>query len=159
MHVDPPETAPHETVRLDERQDLPVVGERPARQGRQQLEDLAPAPQGPARELADHEGMTRDFFGLEAGGERSVAAAQVVDPDGGIGEDQGRGLGLRRRIGASLRSVPPSAARRRALSRAIRASSPAWTSAVLPLRPVLRSASRSNASSMSSVVLICMDYA
>ena len=51
---------------------------------------------------------------------------------------------------------PPSAASRRALSRAIKASRPLCTTAVFSERPLRRVASAINRSSMLSVVLICI---
>jgi hypothetical protein len=54
-------------------------------------------------------------------------------------------------------SLPPSAAKRRALSRAMRASKPALTTAVFSAMPLSRVASRSRVSSIFSVVLICIN--
>jgi len=53
--------------------------------------------------------------------------------------------------------LPPKAARRRALSRAMRASRPARTTAVFSAMPLSRAASFIRASSMFSVVLICIN--
>jgi hypothetical protein len=60
---------------------------------------------------------------------------------------------LRRRIGMSFFSVPPSAASLPALSRAINASRPIRTSAVFSCTPVNSAARDSFSSSMFSVVL------
>lgn len=64
--------------------------------------------------------------------------------------------GRRRGIRCIAGSVPPRAAKRRALSRAISASSPARTTAVFSSMPLSRVASFNNASSIFSVVLICI---
>jgi hypothetical protein len=58
-------------------------------------------------------------------------------------------------MGDSPFSVPPRAARRRALAEAMRASRPNRTKEVFSLIPVSLAARLSNSSSMLSVVLIC----
>ena len=65
-------------------------------------------------------------------------------------------LWRRRRTGLSFFSVPPSAASRRALSRAISASRPRRTRAVFSVTPVNCDARLRSSSSMLSVVLICI---
>ncbi len=83
----------------------------------------------------------------------------MVDPDGGVGEDHARVRARRRRIRLRRFSVPPSSASRRAFSRRINTSSPVRTRAVLSAIPVSFAARSSNASSMISVVCICINRA
>jgi IS5 family transposase len=85
----------------------------------------------------------------------------VIDPDGGIDQDQPdlvrRAARARRRGGRRKPfSEPPRAASLRALSRAINASRPAWTIAVFSFRPVRLRALARRSSSRISVVLICI---
>jgi hypothetical protein len=68
-----------------------------------------------------------------------------------------RAGGRRRGTGLSPRSVPPSAASRRALSRAISAWSPACSTAVFSRSPHNSWAFASSASSMIRVVRICIN--
>jgi hypothetical protein len=67
--------------------------------------------------------------------------------------------GRRRGIGRSVFSVPPREASLLALSRAMRASSPAWRTEVFSFSPLSRCASRRRSSSRFSVVRICMSMA
>ena len=60
---------------------------------------------------------------------------QVIHPDRGVDEDHDA-LARRRGFRRSAFSVPPKAASRRALSKAISASSPLWINAVFSLTPV-----------------------
>ena len=49
-------------------------------------------------DLADDGGVAQHPRGLEQGGERGIATAEVVDPDGGVDEDEAQGsAGLSRR--------------------------------------------------------------
>src|SRR5680860_1837794 len=84
--------------------------------------------------------MAKDHAALEQPGKRRMSDSQMVDPDRGVDEDHEGSL---RRLGTSTSSgaLPPSFARRRALSRWIRARSASRTSAVFPLVPVSRCAS------------------
>jgi hypothetical protein len=68
-----------------------------------------------------------------------------------------RAGGRRRGTGLRPRSVPPSAASRRALSRAISAWSPACSTAVFSRSPLNSWAFASSASSMIRVVRICIN--
>jgi hypothetical protein len=78
---------------------------------------------------------TEDDAAAKQLGQRSIAVAEVVDPNRGVDEDHW--LAARRRgIGVSAGSVPPRRARRRALSRSIRALRPSRTSNVFSFTPV-----------------------
>src|SRR3981081_1395306 len=79
------------------------------------------------RHFADHEGMNEYLTRIELRLQRLVLAPQMIDPNRGIRQDH---LPKRRRGGAFSRGeVPPSRARRRALSRSIKALSASLTRA------------------------------
>jgi hypothetical protein len=83
----------------------------------------------------------------------SLPPLQVIDPHRGVNRNHADGL--RRATGFKSGSEPPSAARRRALSRSINARSASRTSADFSLRPVYRSAAASRSS--SRVRVVCME--
>ena len=154
MDVDPAEAGPIEAMLLHKTQQLIVVSDRRLGQSREQAQDLNTIVDAPANKLADDEGMTKHLPGFEQGPEPRVTTAQVPNPDRSIDENA-QAAERRRRIGFSAFSVPPSLAKRRALSRAISASSPNRSKAVFSLIPVSSLARLSNPSSMLRVVLIC----
>ena len=84
----------------------------------------APA-QAAAGELALDEGVAGDVRFLEACRQPRASAAQMIDPHGGVDEDHAEVATRLRRMRRSCFSLPPSAARRLALSRAMSASRPA----------------------------------
>ncbi len=96
-------------------------------------------------------GMGARFSRLEAGGQAQVCPSQVVDTDGGVDQNHARD-DRRRGTARALGSLPPSRARRRALSRAIRARSPSWIRAVRSSSPDSLRAWARRASSRFSVV-------
>ncbi len=126
------------------------------RQCGQKGQDLFSVPEVATRQLADHERVGEDLFVLQERAKACTARSEVMDPNRGVDEDHAVLLDRRRRMGRSPFSLPPSWARRRALSRAMRASRPRWIRAVFSLIPVSLAARRSMESSMLSVVLICM---
>jgi len=132
-----------------------VLGNPSLWQRRQQSKDLSPVPQVPTRELTNHEGMADYLPLVEKLNELRVAPGQMVDPNRGIDEDH-QAAERRRRIDRSELSVPPSLARRRALSKAIKASRPRRIKAVFSVIPVNCSALFRRESSILSVVLICI---
>ena len=81
----------------------------------------------------------------------------MIDPNRRIDESHEALPERRLRTGRRSLSLPPSSARRRALSRAISASSPRRTSEVFSSMPVRLEARRSRRSSIFSVVLICIN--
>ena len=110
-----------------------------------------------AKELTDDELMRPHSSSVEESRESIVATPEVVHPHRRIHENHFECLTVRRRgATASWGCVPPSEAKRRALARLIRASKPARTKAVFSSIWVKRRASSSSASSMLSVVLICI---
>lgn len=135
-----------------------VIGHSRSRQCVEQSEKAVTMGEGAARELPDDERMTEHEVFVEQLGERMTLASQVVHPDRRVGQRHRPSVGGRRR-GAGRRSfsLPPRAARRRALSRAMSASSPRRTRAVFSLTPVSRAARRIRLSSTLRVVLICIN--
>jgi hypothetical protein len=55
-----------------------------------------PSLEDTARELSDHEGMSPHFAVAQAIRQEVIAAAEVVDPDGGVDEHYPRRAGRRR---------------------------------------------------------------
>ena len=89
MRVHPPDAAPGEPVGLHELDDLSVLRHLHLRQGREEVQHLASARQGPARQLPDDEGMTPDTPLAEASGQGRMAPPKVVHPDGCVNEHAG----------------------------------------------------------------------
>jgi hypothetical protein len=163
VNVNPSDAATSQAMSFDKLKDLAVLGGFGPRQLAEEPEDLEPSPHSSERQLAEDERVHQDEPVLEKMLEAGVPASQVVDPDGRVDERQRFALRMRgarrRRAGRRPFSEQPSTARRRALSRATRASRPAWTIAVFSFRPVsLRAFSRSS-SFRISVVLICINIA
>jgi IS5 family transposase len=140
-----------------------VLGGFGPRQLAEKSEDLRPSAHSSESQLADDEWVSKNEPILEKPTETGISAPQVVDPDGRVDERQSAALrpdgGRRRRARRRPFSEPSSAASRRALSRATRASRPAWTIAVFSFRPVSLRALSSSSSSRISVVLICINMA
>src|SRR5579864_1697769 len=82
-----------------------------------------------------------------------VARAEMIDPDRRVGEDQCF-PGRRRGMVFNLGMEPPRAAKRRALSRSIRALRASRINAVFSFVPVYSWATRTRLSSSAMVVLI-----
>ena len=116
---------------------------------------LLSPPQAAQRQLPDHEGMRPPPHPASSRRRQTgVASRQVIDPNRGV--DQHQPTGRRRRGACSPGCVPPRAASRRALSRAISASRPACTSAVFSSIPVRRRARPPGRRSRFSVVRMHM---
>jgi hypothetical protein len=115
-----------------------------------------------AGEFTDDEWVAEHLGVKEKAGEPKIGHAQMVDPDRCIGQNHADFLAtLDRRRGTerAVLSEPPNVAKRLALSRATSASKPALTTAVFSVRPLNCVARPSNASSMFSVVRICISMA
>src|SRR6266566_3038742 len=100
-----------------------------------------------------------NFGAMKKRDELELAVAQMLHPDRGIHKHQrlARGArGRRRRIFRRRGSLPPRAASLLALSRATRASSPAWTTAVFSVIPLSCAACLSRSSLMFRVVCLCI---
>jgi hypothetical protein len=152
VHVYISQAPPGQIAHLEEGDDLIVAGHRSPGKLSQQGDDLCSVLQVAARQLADDERMAEDLPGLQESDQPLVAVSQVIDPDRRVDQDgyRSRRLG----IGLDRFSVPPSLARRLALSRSISASSPSLTSLVFSLVPVISAAFFRSSSSMFRVVLI-----
>ena len=61
MHVDQAQPPTGQPVMVDESPHFLVIGPGSLRQGRKQGQDLRAVPQMPARQLANHEGVTEDL--------------------------------------------------------------------------------------------------
>src|SRR3990172_3013979 len=103
---------------------------------RQETEDLPPVPEVATRQLSDYKRMAERCLVMEKRLQTGIARAEGLDPNGGVNENHAALTGRRRRTGRRPFSVPPRPARRRALSRAMRASSPRRTREVFSLTPV-----------------------
>src|SRR3989337_350220 len=104
--------------------------------------------------------MAKDLLVIEQGFQTRASLAKVFDPHRGVHQCHFELAELperRLRTERSRFSVPPSSAKRRALSREIKASSPRRTSEVFSLTPVSLAAWRKMESSILSVVLICIN--
>jgi hypothetical protein len=124
IHVNPSEPATPESPFRDQGHCL-IVGYRgDARQHPQEQQDLIATGQHAARQLPEDEVVTLGVTPLERGDKSRMRTTEVIDPDGRVDEHQ-RGRFERRRGGAlAAGTFPPSAARRRALSRVINARRP-----------------------------------
>jgi hypothetical protein len=158
MHVDPAQAATHEATGHDEVQDFVEARRRNLRHCREQLQKPGAVGQAAAGKFTDDESVGRNLHGFQVMHKGGIPLAQVIYPDRGINQHAFYRLALRLR-GTAFRlfSVPPNAARRRALSRAMSASRPACKMAVFLLNPLNLRACSSSASSMINVVLICIN--
>src|SRR5688572_13401931 len=154
MRVDPTDAATMEAPRLDQIQDFLMRGDVRLREVREQLENLTPVLEASAREFSDDERVAVHHVIDEQSLQARTSDSKVIDPDRSVGEDHAALLDLRRRVGRRPRSVPPSSARRRALSRAINASRPSLTKDAFSVMPVRRAAFRMRSSSMFRLVFM-----
>ena len=70
-------------------QNIWVIDVRRVRQRAEGRENLLPAREAPASDLANHESMGPNFLIFEPRAQMSIAAPQVIDPHGGIDEHDG----------------------------------------------------------------------
>ena len=157
MYIHPAQPAPIQLCLLDKPKNLIVVRHHHLRQRGKQSQDLCSSTQPSASKLSHHKRMRDDMAVNKHLTQPRIPAPEMVDPDRRVHQNHAALPDRRRGIDLSLFSVPPSSARRRALSRAIKASSPRCMSAVFPLTPVSFAARSKSAASMFSVVLICMN--
>jgi hypothetical protein len=123
MHVDISDTSTHQRLLLDEFQHLGVGCNRRVWQPSEKAQNLFTIADISARELANDERVNQDLVTLEQGDEVWLTSAKVIDPDRSVDENHDD-LGLLLGIAFNPGSVPPSLARRLALSRAISAFKP-----------------------------------
>jgi hypothetical protein len=154
MDIEPAQSFGVQLVAVDDAHRFVMTSDRRLRKHGQQGEYLDSVLQAATGQLTDDKRVTEDPTLQQECLEFSIAPAEVIDPDGGIDEYQAAPV-RRRGVGFSFFSVPPRAARRRALASAMSASRPIRTSAVFSLMPVSSSARASSLSSMFNVVLIC----
>jgi hypothetical protein len=137
--------------------DFFVAGRRGLGKAMQKIEDKVPTAQIPAGQFSNYEGMFENLPLVQEINQPVIAFPEMIDPDRRVDEDHTIGSVRRRGTGWSSFMDPPRAARRRALSRAIRVSSPRRTRDVFSRMPVSSAAVRRRVSSMFRVVLICID--
>jgi hypothetical protein len=153
MHVDPPEPFAVEAPTVDEPHHFRMIGNRSLGQGFEQRQNLGTIRQKSAGKFTHDKRMTQHLAISEQRTKSRVAATEVIHPDRRVGQDHA-GPERRRGIGRNFFCDPPSSAKRRALSRAIRASRPRWMSAVFSCTPVRRDALLSSSSFRFRVVLM-----
>jgi len=142
---------------LQEIQHLFIFRNLRLRQGPQQAQDLSPVTQCPTGQLAYDKGVAEYLLLIEQRPQPLTSFAKMLNPNRCIDQNHAGRLARRLRIGRSPFSVPPSSAKRRALSFDIKASRPRRTREVFSLIPVSLAAWRNKESSMLSVVLICIN--
>jgi hypothetical protein len=138
---------------IDEGDDFFVVRNRRLRQIRQIAQNPAAPAQIPEREFSPQERMPQDHPISEHSHEKGVALAKIIDPDGGVDEDQ-PGADRRRGIGFRSGSLPPRRASRLALSRSISAFKASRTRLAFSVKPVNAWALATSSSSSARVVRI-----
>jgi hypothetical protein len=135
MDIDAADPAPKQTVVADEVQNLVIGSDAGLWQIQHGIQDDVALTEIAERELAKNKGVRQHLSGLEELDKRLAPGAEMVYPNRGIDQNHG---GLDRRRGGAFnpRSLPPSLANRRALSRSIRALSASLTRADFSVRPV-----------------------
>jgi hypothetical protein len=157
MDVDVTESRAHQAVLLDELQDLLVFCLSGQGKKLQVREDFKPVFEIAAGQFADNERVAQHLPILQQPFQVRDAFPEMADPDRSVYQNHiYRTATLRLGTAFKCLSVPPSFASRRALSLAIRASSPSFTNVVFSLMPVNSDALSSNPSSMFNVVLIAL---
>jgi hypothetical protein len=141
VRIDIADAFPHQAVTFDEVECFGIACDDTRRQRGQEAENFAPPYDLAASHLTDDERMHQHILGFQRVSKERDRFVEMVNPHRGVDENQDG----RRLLGAfALGSRPPSLARRRAPSRAIRARRPSWISAVRSRVPVIRCASSIN---------------
>jgi len=133
--IDVTDAAPEQMLASDGVQHLDIGGDAGLGQIRQGVQDDGALTEIAESELAKDKGVHQHPSGTEEIDKRRVPAAQMIYPNRRINQDHaGRD---RRRGGAfSAPSLPPSRAKRRALSRSISALSASRTKLDFSVKPV-----------------------
>lgn len=154
MDVQIPDSLPMQPVAVDKSECLVVICHNDCRELVKQAENQRAIGQASARDFADYEWVHEHGTAVEQRSKLRVDPAQMVDPVRRI--DQYQEVDPERRRGGDLklRWLPPSRARRLALSRSIRAFKPSRTVADRSSDPVSLTAFASNSSSIFIVVRI-----
>ena len=152
MHVDVADAFSVKAVTLDESENLLAISHHGGGQILKQFQDRRAIREASASDLSEYKGMHDDDTALEQIGELRIALAKVIDPDRRVDQDQDEVSWRLRGAAFSWGWVPPSRARRRALSRSMRALRPSRTIADRSRGPVSLTALASRSSSMLMVV-------
>jgi hypothetical protein len=133
--IDIADANPLKLMSINEFQNLLVGGDTRLRQSMQLAYSKMTLLQIAQGELANHKGMRENGSDIEQAHKDLVRGAQMMHPDGRIDQDH---AGFERRLLGVLSagSVPPKRARRRALSRSIKALSASRTMADFSRSPV-----------------------
>src|SRR5580765_6243982 len=116
-------------------------------QGFQHTQNLGTFLQCAACQLTDNKRMAKDLLIKEQSFQTFATRSEMLNPNQSVDQNHARLRGRRLRIRRSCFSVPPRFAKRRALSLAIRASSPRRTNEIFSFTPVSLAASCSLAES------------
>jgi hypothetical protein len=135
MDIDVADPAPRQTVVADEVQNLDIGSDAGLRQIQHSIQDDVALTEIAERELAKNKGVRQHLSGLEELNKRLAPGAEMVYPNRGVDQNHA-GLGRRRGGAFNPRSLPPSLANRRALSRSIRALSASLTRPDFSVKPV-----------------------
>lgn len=162
LGIDPADPASCDRVLSDHLQNLRIRHQRRGRQREQIRDDGVGAPtKAPEEQLAEHPWVEQDQVVVQQ--RRDLGgpgpAAQVVDPDRGVDEDQtdlAERAGRRRRGARAEGMVPRRAARRRRAAWATMACSASSMARVLLSVPSAACAAASSSGSMFSVVRMQM---
>ena len=121
MGIDVADSFSHQAMVLDEMQRFLIGGHNTGGKRREKSEHLPPPGDLSAGNLTDDERVRCHIPAFQSVSEKRNRLVEMIDPDRGVDEDhEGRRL-----LGAFARgSLPPSRARRRALSLAINARNP-----------------------------------
>ena len=156
MGVYPAQATPVEVMSFQKTQDFLLSCNSSLGQGSQVVENLIAVAKRPAGQFPHNEGMAEYLIAFQQRPQALGAPPKMFYPHRGVHQNHAeppeRRLGTVRR----RRSVPPSAASRRALSREINASRPSRTSLVFCVTPVSSAARRRTTSSIFRVVRICI---
>ncbi len=156
MRIDPADAQAPKLPIFNQSHHLPMRGRKRRGKSLEIAQNARSILQIATGQFTQDEGMHHDQGFAQKRSEPRTAFPEVRDPDRSINKDHrvapDRRLGIERNRG----SLPARAAKRRAASRAIRASRPACTNAVFFRIPVSCRARSKRSGSMISVVLICM---
>src|SRR5262245_61046870 len=146
MGIDISNTSAKQCMQVDELQHLAIVGDHGLRQFRKGADYQIALTDGTEGQLAGHKRMHEHLAATEQARKKTIAAAQMIDPDRRVDQNH---AGSSRRLGGALNSgsLPPRRASRRALSRSISAFNASRTSADFSCKPVRVRASATNSSS------------
>lgn len=136
VNVDVSKSSSHERASFDEGERFRMRGDDRTPEFLKSRDDFRSIRYCPAGNFADHERVRRNNALTQDENEVWIAHSEMVDPHGSIDEDHGSVERLRG-IFSNWGSDPPSLASLRALSRSIRAMSPARSTAVRSVRPLI----------------------